>query len=193
MQTIKIHEGQTLIDIAMQYCGDALAVFDVADLNALGVTDDLIPGQTILIPDVAIDKIKVVEAFEGLTPASSYNDEDIELTWESAGALVITKEGTLKKGLTVGEGQTLIDIAMQFLGDASRAFEIADLNGLSITDNLTPGQTLIIPEPAIDKIKIVAAFAGLQPASMDDENVLDEVFDGIDYWAIEEDFIVQEG
>lgn len=192
MRNIKIQEGQTLIDIAMQYCGDALAVFDVAKLNGLEITYELIPGEFLFVPDAAIEKVKIVEAFVGLVPASAYTDEEIELQWVSAGILIITKEGKLEHGVTVCEGQTLIDIAMQYCGDALAVADVAKLNGLGITDELTPGQTILIPDVAIDKVKIVEAFAGLVPASKDDDdNVLDQVLDGIDYWIIEEDFIVQ--
>lgn len=86
--------------------------------------------------------------------------------------------------------QTIIDLAIQALGDASRAIEIAALNGLGVTDELTPGQELQIPDYDITKTDVVQLFTNpaLAPASMDDAMSLDE---GIDFWAIEMDFEVQ--
>lgn len=96
------------------------------------------------------------------------------------------------RNIKTGEGQALVDIAMEYCGDALRVFELADLNNISVTQELQPGTSLIIPDSEIDKIKIIAAFTneGLHPASKEDE-FEDSDFDGVDYWIIEEDFIVQ--
>ncbi len=88
-------------------------------------------------------------------------------------------------------GQTVSDIAIQELGDAERAMEIAELNGLSISTELTPGLILQVPDYERNKIDVVQLFTNkaLAPASMD---VLSSDLDeGIDYWALELDFIVQ--
>jgi hypothetical protein len=42
-------------------------------------------------------------------------------------------------------GQTVLDIAVQELGDASRAMELAILNGISLTDELSADQVLVVP------------------------------------------------
>lgn len=85
--------------------------------------------------------------------------------------------------------QTIIDIAVQELGDAERAVEIAALNGLGITDELTAGQVLQVPDYDLSKINTVQLFTNtaLAPASVDDAMTVDE---GIDYWALEMDFEV---
>ncbi|MFT3750973.1 MAG: hypothetical protein QM768_21850 [Agriterribacter sp.] len=86
--------------------------------------------------------------------------------------------------------QTITDIAIQEMGDAGRAIEIAALNELSLTDELTPGQELQLPDYDITKTDVVQLFTNraLAPASMDDAMSLDE---GIDFWAIGIDFEVQ--
>lgn len=94
--------------------------------------------------------------------------------------------------IKIGEGQVLIDVAMQYCGDSLQLFAIAELNGYSITDFIFPGTEIIIPDLLIENTNVFAAFNdnGLFPASMDQD--LDGNFlDGIDYWVIEEDFIVQ--
>lgn len=87
--------------------------------------------------------------------------------------------------------QTITDIAVQELGDAERAVEIAALNGLSLTTLLQAGQTLEVPDFDISKTDVVQLFSNkaLAPASRDEaESNQDE---GIDFWALEVDFIVQ--
>lgn len=41
--------------------------------------------------------------------------------------------------------QTLLDIAMQTTGTAESVFELADRNGISITDALIVGEPIVIP------------------------------------------------
>ena len=48
--------------------------------------------------------------------------------------------------ITVVLGQTIFDVAIQHCGNANAAFQIAALNELSLTDDLTPGQSLQIPD-----------------------------------------------
>lgn len=90
-------------------------------------------------------------------------------------------------------GQTLIDIAVQELGDASRVFELAVLNELGITDELAIGSVLVIPEAAIDKRSLVQMFNErfLAPASADVTGDVISRDSGIDYDAIEIDFMIQ--
>ncbi len=54
----KVVARQSLLDIAIQQCGDATAVFQLAVLNGLSITDDLEAGQTIVSNQVLVMKIK---------------------------------------------------------------------------------------------------------------------------------------
>lgn len=90
---------------------------------------------------------------------------------------------------TVVSGQNLFDIALQLTGSASAAFWIALENGLSITDEITPGMELtysgdvVVPDVLgyyqQNRIQPATAFGGD-----------DIVLGGIGYWAIENDFVV---
>jgi hypothetical protein len=90
-------------------------------------------------------------------------------------------------------GQTLIDIAVQELGDASRAFEVARLNAMSVTDDLEVGAVVLIPDVDIDKRSLVQMFTSkfLAPASEDITGDIISKDSGIDYDSIEIDLIVQ--
>lgn len=89
--------------------------------------------------------------------------------------------------------QTLIDIAMQELGSAERAMELAIINNISLTEELTAGTYILVPSEVItdDTAKeIIKKFTvpGLKPASFVTANSDD---DGIEFWGIEETFEVQ--
>ena len=52
--------------------------------------------------------------------------------------------------VTVLEGQSLLDIALQELGSLEGAYNLAVLNGLSLTDSLAAGMLLQLPD-VVDK------------------------------------------
>jgi len=91
--------------------------------------------------------------------------------------------------IIVKDRQTFLDIAMQEAGSLEAALKIAFLNGMSMTDDIVSEQVIgtvpvLFPE-------VVGAFSkeNRHPASaavLDDESELE----GIDYWAIGDDFIV---
>ena len=49
-RTITVLNGQTLFDIAIQHCGDVVATFEIADINDVSLTDRLIAGQSLTVP-----------------------------------------------------------------------------------------------------------------------------------------------
>lgn len=53
------------------------------------------------------------------------------------------------------DGETVCDVAVKQLGDAARAIELAALNGISVTGDLTAGSILQLPVVADDKEKLV--------------------------------------
>jgi hypothetical protein len=44
--------NQSIIDIAIQYAGSCDAAFGIASANGIGLTDVLVPGQSLVIPTV---------------------------------------------------------------------------------------------------------------------------------------------
>lgn len=53
--------------------------------------------------------------------------------------------------VTVQNGQTLSDIAIQEYGDLSAVYLLAEENGTSITSQLQPGTVLVLPDVVINK------------------------------------------
>jgi hypothetical protein len=72
MQTITAQERQTLLDIAIKYCGDAEAVFEIMNLNDVSITDVLQTGQTITVPDAYERKTVEYYRTNSVQPATAY-------------------------------------------------------------------------------------------------------------------------
>jgi hypothetical protein len=99
------------------------------------------------------------------------------------------------KKVEIKEGQTLPDILIQELGDMERLFEVALLNEMSVTDELAAGDFILVPESENSKKNIVKIFSdpANKPASGSTEGGAGDwlnVLEGIDYWAIQYDFII---
>lgn len=92
--------------------------------------------------------------------------------------------------IVVDQGQSLIDVAIQHLGDATGAFDLALVNGLSITEKLVPGRLLIPSEVLNPGLVKYYLDNGYRPATYITEAGEVELPRGIDYWAIGIDFIV---
>jgi len=67
--------------------------------------------------------------------------------------------------VTVQPGQTLLDIAIQSAGSAEASVLLAQLNGLGVTDVLTAGMVLDLPDVIDKRVVRVYSIAGYVPAS----------------------------
>jgi hypothetical protein len=82
--------------------------------------------------------------------------------------------------ITVFVEQTLVDIAVQYLGNAEAAYELAQLNNLSVTAALVNGQELMLPEVSNANVAQFFKQSNYIPSvSFDDEQ------EGIDYDIVE--------
>lgn len=97
--------------------------------------------------------------------------------------------------------QSLFDVCLQHTGSIAGIFELAEANNLSITDDVQAGQRLELPPLGGGKGEVtqdadILAYyrtKNIQPAtalSPQDKEVLLRP-EGISFWAIAEDFIVQ--
>ena len=69
--------NQSLQDIAILHTGSVLNTFEIAFVNGLAVSDALVNGQTLIIPDVKIDNAVLrVFKMQNLKPATSYKITD---------------------------------------------------------------------------------------------------------------------
>ena len=98
--------------------------------------------------------------------------------------------------ITVLHNQSLLDLALQHTGTIESIFELAGLNGKSITDDMVAGAPLNVPPlSAGARNKDILAYymaKNIQPATAftkEDKQVLERL-EGISIWAINLDFVV---
>lgn len=102
--------------------------------------------------------------------------------------------------------QSIFDMAIRYCGTPLAAFELARLNGISVSANLTPGHEITVPEPSVRitggsefrilyNRDVVSYFDGKnhQPATKweRDPMKLSALLEGIDYWEVFNEFEVQ--
>ena len=161
---IEVKSGMTLLDAAAASAGSAEDFFSFVLLNGLSFTDDIAPGTVLQTT--------------GKTYKASLPPNNDHIT---------------VKAILIFPGQTLADMAIQQLGSVEAIFALANLNGLSISDEIMPGQTLNYSLTPYDKnVYKLYQDKKLKPASAvskpGQETPVD--LEGIGYWIIQKDFIV---
>ncbi len=87
--TATVEQGQSLKDIAIQYCGDAAALFSLALLNDISMTEDVAAGTQLQLPPVVNpDVVKYFEQVKHFTnhiPATKLDEAESEAALEGIG------------------------------------------------------------------------------------------------------------
>ncbi len=91
--------------------------------------------------------------------------------------------------------QSLLDIVLQVTGITDSLVSVAEFNGISPTDDVMPGQNILMPKDAkIDK-EILNYYKAkdIKPATAlsDEDKRISDKPSGISHWAISVDFEVQ--
>lgn len=78
MQTIIVLDNQSLLDIAIRYCGTVEAVVAIAVLNNVSVTAELVPGKILQVPEQDYGYREIVAYYQDnkLQPATGLTDQD---------------------------------------------------------------------------------------------------------------------
>lgn len=71
-----VDEGQWLRDIAIQYSGSISEIFEVAKANGLSITDDIVPGLVLMVPNVEDANLVQFFSDNGYVPATGLSIED---------------------------------------------------------------------------------------------------------------------
>ncbi|WP_395974285.1 LysM peptidoglycan-binding domain-containing protein [Chryseobacterium cucumeris] len=94
MQTVIVKQGQSIQDIAIIYTGTIDTCFEIAKLNTISIMDNLIVGQSIIVPDPTSKKgqilfnekkmpaTEIIELSVEVNPLSGINYWAIEETFE---------------------------------------------------------------------------------------------------------------
>ena len=89
------------------------------------------------------------------------------------------------KTITPLPRQSLLDIALQTLGDADGALEIAAINGVCLTDDPDPATPLALPSSQMSRaVANYYAANSIRPATALSEDVR---FNGINYMIVQAD------
>ncbi|MEO7977782.1 hypothetical protein [Flavobacterium sp.] len=62
---INIIENQSFLDVAIQEQGSALTAFELAIKNGFSITDDLLPGDSLVLPISNLENTGVANYFKG--------------------------------------------------------------------------------------------------------------------------------
>lgn len=165
MDSVKVLYGQTLADIATERLTDLSSLVQLALLNGISITDDLVAGTELLMP-----------VFEKQLPI-----EDA----------VLPEKAVLYKTIEVLYGQSLLDIAVHHLGNVNRVLEIVNLNGFRLTEDLAAGDFVKMPFADLNDRFITQLFS--DKANAPATQFIDQTVypGGIDYMQIENDFKVR--
>lgn len=94
---------------------------------------------------------------------------------------------------TVLHNQSFADFALHHCGKLESLFDLSISNGVSITEEITPG-TLLEVQDTVDKADDIVSFyklKNIKPASSFVGSTLPNIPTGIDYMIIGTDFIVE--
>jgi len=68
--TLKALSGQSIFDLAVQSSGSVEAAFDLALMNSIGLTDDIVPGINLTVASVVNKQIADYYKNKGIKPAT---------------------------------------------------------------------------------------------------------------------------
>ena len=74
---ITVTSQQSTLDLALQHCGSLEAAFDLALLNNVSITDDLLDGQKLDIPAALSKDVTKYYAVHDIRPATAITTEAI--------------------------------------------------------------------------------------------------------------------
>lgn len=73
LRTAIVKKGQTLQDMAIQYCGRLDALSELAILNNLALTQEIVAGQELILPEISDKRVEVVFRTGSYFPAAGNN------------------------------------------------------------------------------------------------------------------------
>ena len=187
---IKALDNQTLFDMAVMHAGSIEAAFLFADAQGMSVTDEL-AGQELDGAEVIDESVVFFFSQTSLKPPASA-DTNIVLSSPDQDTVYVRFAPGSRNAFEVKDNQTLFDYAVQHAGSVEGAFDMADANGIGITDDLSAG--LVLRRRFVSAPKVAKFFndEGFVPASAmsADAEAPDTVLEGIGYWSLVVEFKV---
>jgi len=77
--TITVLHNQTFQDIAIQYTGSVFNAFNIASANGLAISDTLIPGSQIVIPETIEITSDIANFYssKAIQPATAFSETEL--------------------------------------------------------------------------------------------------------------------
>lgn len=100
----EVLNGQTLFDVALQFCGSVEAAFDIASMNDIAVTSYMQPGAVVALPDMADKRIVVYYTNNKIKPATEWmtgTDDDAVLRTTAGEDIVSRADGSITRVVPV--------------------------------------------------------------------------------------------
>ena len=96
---ITVLNNQSFLDIAIQHTGTVINAFEIAAANGMSVSESLISGSELIIPEtIAIDTdIRDYFKSKGIKPATSVTEEILPVVKAGIGKMQITKTFKVSK------------------------------------------------------------------------------------------------
>ncbi len=82
-----------------------------------------------------------------------------------------------------------MDLAMQYAGDAEAALAMSVQNDKPITDEIDAGTQMPYPDVVNDDVALLFLVEKIKPSSVIIDSEASN--EGIDYWQLENDFVIQ--
>lgn len=82
---VTVLANQSLQDIAVQVCGSVLSVFDLALLNGISVTENLVPGTKLKVPKSEYTDVEKQRYFLSRQIATSVSQQQLSLITQPGG------------------------------------------------------------------------------------------------------------
>lgn len=75
---ITVLHNQSLLDLALQHTGSIESVFELAEANALNITDDVQAGKTLVLPAETFTNKDILGYYttKNLQPATAFSKKD---------------------------------------------------------------------------------------------------------------------
>jgi hypothetical protein len=76
--TITVLHNQSLLDLALQHTGTIESIFELAEANALNITDDIQAGKILILPTEAFTNKDILAYYmaKNIQPATAFTEED---------------------------------------------------------------------------------------------------------------------
>ena len=154
---VEVRPGQTMYDLSLQLYGTIDNAFALAQANGKQLGEALEAGEVLTIPTGSTNDL-VLRYFQrnNIVPASK--QKPLPTTGLVKTSVLVAEalkrfDGGKALAKTLSK-QTFYDVSLQFFGTTDFAYEIALLNQKSISERLTIGTLLRLPDLPKDKTTI---------------------------------------